>query len=193
MKLFAVALSFILFFLSAVLPLNAADRFAVCDQCGFCVTQVPGSPPTFDASKVPSNWEDCRQCLYQNAGADPSTFDSLKIDPTTNSGPTPWPGRHYTLLGCIKTGGTDYFTDEGGAGSATQLILNTIFSISGGIAFLYLIYGAFLVITSQGNPERLNQGKQVIVGAVVGLIFVITSVFVVNLVGSGILKIPGFG
>jgi len=68
-----------------------------------------------------------------------------------------------------------------------------VFSVAGGIAFLYLIYGAFIITTSQSNPERLNYGRRVVYGAITGLIFTLGSVFIVKFIASGILKIPGFG
>lgn len=174
-------------------PVNAADeRFAVCDQCGFCISPTPSAGGAIPFDPAPSNWETCRKCLYPAASTDAGTFETLTIDPTTNEAPTPQPGRHYTMIGCLSTNSDD-FTKPGAAGGVTQALLNVIFSISGGIAFLYLIYGAFFVLTSEGDPDRLNQGKRTIWGAVVGLIFVISSVFLVNLIGAGILKIPGFG
>ena len=67
-----------------------------------------------------------------------------------------------------------------------------IFSLAGGLAFIYLMYGGFIILTSQADPEKLNYGKRLLYGAGVGLIITIGSVFIVNFVGSGILKIPGF-
>src|SRR3989344_2319036 len=158
----------------------APARNAACDLCGYC-------PP----DRIPSSWEKCRQCLYPNASRDPATKQTLKIDPATNIGPTPQQGRQYTVIGCIKTDLAS-FNQEGAAASVVQTLLNIIFSMIGGIAFLYLMYGSFTVLTSQAAPERLNYGKRLIYGAIVGLIFSLLSAFIVNFIASGILKIPGF-
>lgn len=158
----------------------ASSRFAACDLCGYC-------PP----DKPPASWEKCRLCLYPNAGTNPATRDTLKINATTNTGPTPQPGRQHTVIGCIKTDLAS-FSQEGAAASVVQTLLNIIFSLIGGIAFLYLMYGAFTILTSQADPERLNYGRRLIYGAVVGLIFSLLSAFIVNFIASGILKIPGF-
>ena len=157
-----------------------SSRFAACDLCGYC-------PP----DKPPSNWEKCRLCLYPNTSSDPATKDTLKIDFSTNTGPTPYQGRQYTVIGCIKTD-LGSFSQEGAAASVVQILLNVIFSIVGGIAFLYLIYGSFTVLTSQAEPERLNFGKRLIYGAITGLAFSLSSAFIVNFLASGVLKIPGF-
>jgi len=113
------------------------------------------------------------------------------VDPASNTGPTPYPGRQYTVIGCIKTDLAS-FSQQGAAAGVVQTLLNIIFGIIGGLAFLYLIYGSFVVLTSQAEPERLNYGKRLIIGAVVGAVFSLLSVFIVNFLASGILRIPGF-
>jgi hypothetical protein len=159
---------------------TSGTRFAACDLCGYC---PPNSPP--------SSWEKCRQCLYPDGSTDSTAQDTLKVDSDTNQAVTPYPGRQYTFLGCISTniGG---FSQEGGVGSVTQKLLNIVFSLAGGVAFLYLLYGAFVLATSQADPERLNYGKLLVWGAIIGLIFCLTSVLIVNFIANQVLKIPGF-
>lgn len=158
----------------------AEDRYATCDLCGYC-------PP----NRPPSNWEKCAACLYPGV-TDPESNQTLLINPETNLPPTPYPGRQYTMLGCIKTD-LGSFQQEGAAVSVIQALLWVIFSVVGGIAFLSLIYGAFVITTSQNNPEKLNYGKRIVYGAIIGVIFSLFSVFIVNLLASRVLKIPGFG
>jgi len=118
---------------------------------------------------------------------------TLTVDATTGLQFQSIQGHQYTMLGCISSSSS--FADTSGSGAANfiQTLFDfLVFKITGGVAFLYLIYGAFLYLTSQGDTERLNHAKRVILGAIIGLIFTISSVFVVNLIGNGILKIPGF-
>lgn len=158
---------------------TSGPRYAACDLCGFC---PPANPP--------QSWISCKKCLYPNISDDPTTLESLKIDENTNLPPTPFPGKQYTFLGCL--GGGEGFRTEGSAGGVVQSILNIIFSSAGGIAFLYLLYGSFIIATSQADPERLNYGKRLVNGAIIGLIFTLGSVLIVNFIASGILKVPGF-
>lgn len=158
----------------------SGPRFAACDLCGYC----PPNPP-------PQSWPSCQKCLYPDINPDPSVMDSLKVDELTNLPPAAAPGRQYTFLGCLGGGGG--FTEEGAAGSVVQSLLNIIFAAAGGIAFLYLIYGSFIIATSQADPGRLNYGRRVVYGAISGLIFTLASVFIVKFIASGILKVPGFG
>ncbi len=130
--------------------------------------------------------------MYPDVSDDPSSLESLSIDNEYNLPPTPYPGRQYTFLGCLG-GGSGGFTEEGSASGVVQSVLNIIFSASGGIAFLYLLYGSFIIATSQADPERLNYGRRLVNGAIVGLVFTLGSVLLVNFIASGVLKVPGFG
>ncbi|OGK26686.1 hypothetical protein A2954_01120 [Candidatus Roizmanbacteria bacterium RIFCSPLOWO2_01_FULL_37_12] len=147
-------------------------RYAACDLCGYC-------PP----AKPPSNWEKCRLCLYPKANKDPLSNETLIIsDPASNKGPTPVPSKAFIGVGCI----------DSSPSKATQSFLNIIFSISGGIAFLVLLYGAFVMATSHADPERLNYGRRLIRRAVIGLILTLLSIFIVNFIAYRVLKIPEF-
>ncbi|MEK7633593.1 MAG: hypothetical protein AAB437_02000 [Patescibacteria group bacterium] len=182
----------ILFFLASVIFTGKAfaqmpttiptggPRYAACDLCGYC-------PP----NPAPQSWPSCQKCLYPDINPDPTVMDSLKVDTENNLPITPAPGRQYTFLGCLGSGGG--FGQEGAVGGVAQSLLNVVFSLAGGVAFLYLLYGAFVITTSQAHPEKLNYGKRVVYGAIAGLIFTLGSVFIVKFIASGILKIPGFG
>lgn len=162
-------------------PVSAAD-LATCDQCGYCQGQTP-----------PSTWDKCRDCLYNVGSVPASSNETLKLapdQPFEDIVPTTIPGNYFTGIGCIRTGG---FTQSGSSGAVAQAILNVIFGIAGGIAFLYILFGAFQVATSQNNPERLNYGKRLIIGSIVGLIVSLSAVFIVNFIGAQILRVPGFG
>lgn len=87
-----------------------------------------------------------------------------------------------TSLGCIPTNPAPFI----------GWLFGLAISIGGGIAFLLLSWGSFLLITSSGNPEQLKSGQEIIVSAGAGLLFIIFSVFLLNLIGVNILQIPGF-
>jgi len=179
---FPFLLLFIIYYLLLAirLPSALAQSYSTCDLSGFC-------PP----NQPPSNWENCRACLYQSSSTDPNSLETLVIEPTTNLPPTPMPGRWYTFIGCVKTN-LNSFESEGAAGSVVQILLDLLFSVAGGLSLIYFIYGSFLILTSQSEPERLNQGRGIIYGAIAGIVFSLSAVFLINLIASGILKIPGF-
>lgn len=89
----------------------------------------------------------------------------------------------WTAIGCVSTD--------------PNKLVNTILpfgiGIAGGIAFLLILFGALQMMTSAGNPEKLNAGKELISAAITGLLLIIFSVFILQLIGFQILHIPGFG
>lgn len=88
-----------------------------------------------------------------------------------------------TAIGCIHTNPAEFAKD----------ILKFAIGIGGGLAFLMMILGAFQMLTSQGNPETLNAGKQRLTSAIIGLLIVIFAVLLLQIIGFGILNLPGFG
>ncbi len=154
-------------------------RYAYCDACGYC-----------KSGTAPQSWEKCRACLYPSARPPATTNDTLRIeDPSAIVGPTTYPGHAYTIVGCIESPlGT--FQNAGAASSVSQKFLNIIFALAGGLSLLFFLYGAFVILTAQGRSDRFLYGKRLVKGAVIGLLFVLGSVFIVRLLVNDILKIP---
>lgn len=89
-----------------------------------------------------------------------------------------------TALGCIST--------DIESGGFVNTILQLAIGLGGTIALLLILIGVFIITTSAGIPDKLNQGKELITSAVSGLLFIILSIFLLNLIGIQILAIPGF-
>jgi len=89
----------------------------------------------------------------------------------------------WTAIGCIPTDPSVFIG---------KLLLIGI-GIAGGIAFLLILFGGFQIMTSAGNPEQLNAGRELISSAIAGLLLIIFSVFILKVIGVNILGIPGFG
>lgn len=180
-KIFIISLTLFVFCLLLGVPVSAQQRYAYCDLCGFCQNAT-----------APSTWLNCKKCLYPQVTSDnPDDYETLLVDPSTNAPPAPALGRQYTIIGCINTD-ISSLTTTGSTPGFIQIILQIILTLTGGIALLYLIYGAYLILTSQANAERLDHGKRVVYSAIVGLVFSLSVVLIINLIASGILKIPGF-
>lgn len=167
-------------------PVNCnTERCAECDACGYC-----------QGKEEPQAWKDCKVCLYPSASDKANDNDTLKIETSganANNPPKPAQGRYYTQIGCINTT-VESFTNPSAAGGVVDFLLNKIiFRVVGGLAFLYLLYGAFIVATSQANPEKLREGKSIVIGSITGLVFTLLVVFLVNIIAGQALRIPGFG
>jgi hypothetical protein len=70
-------------------------------------------------------------------------------------------------------------------------LLPILFSISGGIAFLLMVYGFILMTTSNGDPKAIAGARETITSAVTGLLISIFAIFIFRLIAVDILKIPG--
>lgn len=131
--------------------------------CDFCGYCEGGTKP--------GSWEKCRDCLY------PGLTDTL------TGNPTPVPGKSWTVLGCLSTT----------PGGFVQTFLKFFITIAGGLAFLALLWGGVTILTSSGDPQKLNSGREIIISSIVGLLLIVFSVFILKLIGFEIFKIPGFG
>jgi len=88
-----------------------------------------------------------------------------------------------TAIGCIPTDPSAFIGK----------FLSLGIGMAGGIAFLLILFGGFQILTSTGNPEQLNAGRELVGSAVTGLLLIIFSLFLLRLIGYNILGIPGFG
>ncbi len=140
------------------------------------ISPVPTVPPTCDIcgwcnrtlptpAPSPANWDSCMNCL----------FEPDKITPKEHT--------YYTAIGCFSTQ-SDQFVKS---------ILSIVFGIAGGIAFLAVLAGSITILTSSGNPQTLQNGKDMITSSIFGILLILFSVFLLRTVGFDILKIPGFG
>lgn len=88
-----------------------------------------------------------------------------------------------TAVGCIPS-------DPNGFVAA---LLRIILGIAGGVAVLLIIFSGYRMATSAGNPEQVQGARETITAAIVGLLFIIFSLVILEVIGVDILRIPGFG
>lgn len=70
-----------------------------------------------------------------------------------------------------------------------EKFLSIAIGIGGGIAFILMVFGAIRVLTSSGDQQKLSGGRDMIVAAIAGILFIIFSVMILRFVGIEILKI----
>lgn len=86
-------------------------------------------------------------------------------------------GTCLTALGSIPTNATDF------AGK----ILTIAISLAGGIALIIMVRGAIKILMAAGDPQKINDGRDMIVGAIAGLMFLIFSVLILKFLGKDFL------
>lgn len=137
---------------------------------------------------VPDSWT-CQQEFPDATGCiDSKCGSSCKkpTSPTDNSrfcNGVDETGGINTAIGCIKVGSGNELVNT---------ILRLALGVGGGLALALILYGTFIVTTSAGMPDKLKAGGEIITSAIIGLIFILLSIFLVNLIGINILGIPGF-
>lgn len=99
-------------------------------------------------------------------------------------------------LDCINKGGI--WSGVGCVHTDTKEFLQkTVFSwgigLAGTVALLCIVYSAFTLETSQGNPEKLKKAQELLTSCIMGLLLIIFSMFILKLIGVNILQLPGFG
>lgn len=62
-----------------------------------------------------------------------------------------------------------------------------------GLALLALIYGGYVIMTSKGDPLKVNDGKSYIFYAISGLLLAIFGFIFIETIVVDILKVPGWG
>lgn len=87
-----------------------------------------------------------------------------------------------TAIGCVHTDPSLLIKD----------IFRLAVGIGGGIAFLLMVFGAFGMITSAGNPDALKEAKERFTNAIIGILFIVFSTLLLQIIGVNILSIPGF-
>lgn len=159
---------FVKLFLIVFLLLNS---YFLILTSAFAEDPTPTAQPTCDLcgwcnkdiNPKPPSWDKCNNCLYKSDG-------------------TQREYTYYTVLGCFSTQ-SDLFVKS---------ILSFVFGIAGGIAFLAVLSGSGIILTSSGDPQKLQQGKEIIISSISGILLIIFSVFLLKVVGVDILNLPGF-
>lgn len=88
-----------------------------------------------------------------------------------------------TAIGCVPIGDQVTFV---------AWMIGWAIGIAGGIAMLLIVIAGFNIMTAAGDPQKLNGGRELLTAAVSGLILIVFSVFLLNLIGYDILHLPGF-
>jgi hypothetical protein len=89
----------------------------------------------------------------------------------------------WTAIGCVPQN----------PAQAIGVLIRIGLNIAGGVALIMILVAGFMFTTSQGNPKRTDEAKEMMQSAVIGLFFIIFSVTILQFIGSDLLKIPGFG
>ena len=92
------------------------------------------------------------------------------------------PGEVTTDLGCVPTDPIGFVERFYGIG----------LGFIGMVGVLFMIIGGYYIMTSAGNPERLQTGRSYIFYALAGIFLAVLGFVFIQIVTGEILRIPGF-
>jgi heme/copper-type cytochrome/quinol oxidase subunit 2 len=93
------------------------------------------------------------------------------------------------LPNCNSFRGVNCSSANGSVSGLILYVINIMLGIAGLVAVLFLIIGGFWYITSAGNEETAEKGKGTVINAIIGIVIIILSYVVVNVV-SGLVTNP---
>lgn len=136
-------------------------------QCGRWA-YLNGTPvPTHEPDKEKGfNGTQAEYIQYNNIG-----LDGLKCEQV------------HTAVGPISTDPVAF----------VRSIFTLVLGISGGVALILIIISGYKFLVSAGNPETIKEATGQLTSAIIGLLFIIFSFVILEVIGVDILRIPGFG
>lgn len=154
-----------------------------------CDCYCNGTPPTLTAA-VPNTKFVCEQeCNAVLCSGVPCgiTMSSSQCYDTAGGGGTPGgsgtdQAETHEIQGVlfpkdpldVKTGPKDWIRN------AVEIVLQLV----GAGAFLLTLYGGALILFARGEPKKVTEGKNIIVYAAIGLIVILFSYFMLNVIFS---------
>jgi hypothetical protein len=69
-----------------------------------------------------------------------------------------------------------------GPGGLIAMVIKILLLIAGAIAVLFVVYGGYQYLTSAGNAEAAEKGKNTVVNALIGIIIIILAYVIINVI-----------
>lgn len=172
-----------------------------CNEDGKCDTSNDGHPGKGDKCEGGQTGtlgygtcEDGLECKGAQKGLQPkpgkcSDPKDKKNDEDLPDPPKP-PCEEFNKDGSCKS----IVTAVGKLGTNPETFITRIFAVilsfSGGVAVLLIMKAGYQIMTSRGTPQSLQEGREQLVAAIVGLLFLIFSFVFLQVIGIDILNIP---
>lgn len=172
---------------------NVLDRGDTLNELGRLNACKEGTPSMIDVSSPncrcmstsdtsPQNSQFCNAYLLPDKNANAQQLLSNKeyvgcVDCFAGGG-------FWSALGCVYTNNISSFIQDN--------IFGLGLGLAGFVSLLCIIYSAFNLQLSRGNPEKIKNAQQMLTSCIMGLVLIIFSVFILRTIGVNILRIPGF-
>lgn len=84
-----------------------------------------------------------------------------------------------TAIGSISSNGVDFISK----------VLEISLGIAGAIALILMVIGSIRVLASSGDQQRLNGGREMIIAAVAGLLFIVFSILILQFIDAKLINV----
>ena len=78
------------------------------------------------------------------------------------------------------------------AGSLVKALMGVVLSLAGAVAIILIMISGYRMMISQGDPENIKTAREQLTAAIIGLLFIIFSLVILQVIGVNILGLPGF-
>lgn len=135
--------------------------------------------------------------------ANPITITKVEYDPNNSDwddlqdtiGTTQFPPCAKDKLDKVSGTCTELDTAIGNIPTTIEGFITSIFkfvlTIASFGATILIIYAGYIFMTSRGDKEKIAGARETLTAAIVGLLFIVLSVVILEIIGVDILKIPG--
>jgi len=167
-------------------PQLCSTGFTIEEPTACTIDQCSAEDPTKNAS-APQSIDPFKLCKQIDA-ADPAyekCMDCAGTDDNPNDSITPDedPEGIWTAVGCIPRE----------PGKIIQAFITVGLGVGGGFGLISTMVAGFLYSISAGDIKRTGQAKEMLSNSLIGLLFIIFSVTILQFIGFTVLRIPGFG
>jgi hypothetical protein len=165
------------------------------------VSTSPTTPVTCSVCKTGEQYSYyTEKCLNNSTGqySDPTTQTCTTDQQCSNGfgclkpGAQPSPNQPLSVCGDGKSCPTAIGPLPTDRPSLLTKVFGIVLSIAGIAALALIIASGYRLMVSQGNPEQVKGAREQLTAAIVGLLFIIFSFVLLQVIGVSILAIPGF-
>jgi hypothetical protein len=142
-------------------------------------SQFPWSGDNGAGGAVCNSGDQCLSGTCTLGRCVPGTAEIVCENVGTNTNPK---FKCSTAIGPINTDVTGF----------SKSILQILLGLSGGILLVMIIINGYKIMTSQGDPEKIKDAREGIIAAIAGILLIIFSVSILQLITVDIIGIPGF-
>jgi len=88
------------------------------------------------------------------------------------------------IIGPLDPGAWGVPTGSGDLINMIKTAITTAYSFAGVAAMAYMIYGGYRIIMAGGEPQKLKEGQDTLVNAMLGLVIIVSTAVLFNFVAT---------